>query len=137
MRLVLVSLALLTPAPLSAQTQAGGYETYAVVGPTTDKATALPFAQQHCGKYGRFPDFRRMDGSKAIFDCTVQRREKKVLGVRPGGILRSSPSPTTFRVTNVNVASLGFTPVRRRTPKLPGLALNLPARRGLTRIHSA
>ena len=81
MRLVLVSLALLTPAPLLAQTQVGGYETYAVVGPTTDEATALPFAQQHCGKYGR-----RMDGPKAIFDCTVQRREKKVLSVRPGGI---------------------------------------------------
>jgi hypothetical protein len=61
--------------PLAAQqAQVGGFETYAVVAPTTDEATARLLAEQHCGRYGRVASFRRMDGPRAIFDCTVEGR---------------------------------------------------------------
>ena len=59
--------------PLMAQqTQVGGFETYAVVAPAADEAAARPFAEQHCGRYGRFARFRHMDGHRAVFDCTIE-----------------------------------------------------------------
>jgi hypothetical protein len=67
---------LMFTAPLAAQQkQVGGFETYAVVAPATDEAAARPFAEQHCDRYGRFASFRHMDGPRAVFDCTVEKRE--------------------------------------------------------------
>jgi hypothetical protein len=82
------SIALLIGVPAAAQdrTQVAGYETYAVVGPVADDATALPFAELHCAKYNRFAHFRRMDGVKAIFDCTPQQVERKPVGAKGRGI---------------------------------------------------
>ena len=82
-RVLLAHLVLLicTPAAAQDRTQVAGYETYAVVGPVADDATALPFAERHCAKYNRFTYFRRMDGVKAIFDCTPQQVERKPVGV--------------------------------------------------------
>ena len=65
---------LMCAGPLAAQ-QVGGFETYAVVAPAADEAAARPFAEQHCGRYGRFASFRRMDGPRAVFDCTVEKHE--------------------------------------------------------------
>jgi hypothetical protein len=77
MRIIATTIAcLMCAGPLAAQqTQVGGFETYAVVAPTTDEAAARPFAEQHCGRYGRFAYFRRMDGTRAIFDCSVEMRQ--------------------------------------------------------------
>ena len=75
----LAGLVLLLAAPLAAreQTRVAGYETYAVVAPAAGEADALPFAERHCATYDRFAYFRRMDGAKAIFDCTPQRVRDK------------------------------------------------------------
>ena len=84
----LANIVLLLAAPLAAQeqTRVAGYETYAVVAPAAGEAHALPFAERHCAKYDRFANFRRMDGAKAIFDCTSEKVEKKQLGPTPRGI---------------------------------------------------
>jgi hypothetical protein len=55
------------------QARMAGYETYAIVAPVDDEASATPFAEVHCAKYNRFPRFRRMDGLKAIFDCETHK----------------------------------------------------------------
>ena len=70
------------PAAAQEQTLVAGYETYAVVGPVADDSTALPFAETHCAKYNRFAHFRRMDGVKAIFDCTPSRSRESLSGQR-------------------------------------------------------
>lgn len=79
---------LLIGTPLAAQesTRVAGYETYAVVAPTSGEAHALPFAERHCAKYEMFARFRWMDGTKAIFDCTAQKPEPKHLEPRARGI---------------------------------------------------
>ena len=84
----LASLVLLVATPVAAQerTRVAGYETYAVVGPVADAATALPFAELHCAKHNRFAHFRRMDGVKAIFDCDPRRAERKPFGATVRGI---------------------------------------------------
>jgi hypothetical protein len=84
----LANLVLLIATPVAAQdrTQVAGYETYAVVGPVADAATALPFAELHCAKYNRFAHFRRMDGVKAIFDCKPQQAERKPFEPKARGI---------------------------------------------------
>jgi hypothetical protein len=74
-----------TPLAAQEQTRVAGYETYAVVAPTVDEAEALPFAERHCAKYDRFAYFRRMDGAKALFDCTPERVVKQP-EPRPRGI---------------------------------------------------
>ena len=86
--LSLASIVVLATAPLAAQeqTRVAGYETYAVVAPTTGEAHALPFAERHCAKYDRFAAFRRMDGVKAIFDCTPEQTKKEAVETRPRGI---------------------------------------------------
>jgi hypothetical protein len=65
--------------PLAAQhgPRVTGYETYAVVAPVADEAQALPFAEGRCAKYDRFARFRWMEGSKAVFDCTLQKAERR------------------------------------------------------------
>jgi hypothetical protein len=56
------------------QAKVGGYETYAVVEPTPNGAAALPLAEEHCKKYGRFAYFRHMDAPRrAVFDCVVEK----------------------------------------------------------------
>jgi hypothetical protein len=83
----LTSIVFLIGTPLAAQeqTRVAGYETYAVVAPAASEAHALPFAERHCATYDRFAYFRRMDGVKAIFDCTPERRDKQP-EPRPRGI---------------------------------------------------
>jgi hypothetical protein len=85
--LLLVSVAVLFAKPVLAQNQAqvAGYETYAVVAPIADEANAQPFADVHCAKYHRFANFRRMEGAKAIFDCDLQKVDKKSRGVNREG----------------------------------------------------
>ena len=53
--------------------------------PLPTRRDAQPFAERHCAKYDRFELFRRMDGVKAIFDCTPERVEKQ-LEPTPRGI---------------------------------------------------
>jgi hypothetical protein len=65
------------PAAAQEQTRVAGYETYAVVGPATGEADALPFAQRHSATYNRFAHFRRMDGTRAIFDCAPEQPRKQ------------------------------------------------------------
>jgi hypothetical protein len=88
MRIVLLaSIALLIAAPLAAQgTRVAGYETYAVVAPVADPASALPFAELHCAKYDRFAHFRRMDSFKAVFDCRLQRDDGRPLAPTGRGL---------------------------------------------------
>jgi hypothetical protein len=85
--LSLASVVLLIGTPLAAQEQprVAGYETCAVVAPVADEASAQPFAERHCSQYDRFAYFRRMDGVKAIFDCTPERVVKQP-EPRPRGI---------------------------------------------------
>ena len=86
--LLLAGVSFLIADPLVAQdrTRVAGYETYAVVAPVADEASALPFAEAHCGKYGRFAYFRRMERSKAIFDCQLQRANGRPSAVSARGI---------------------------------------------------
>ena len=83
MRAIATTIAcLILPGPLYAQlwtqeAQVGGYETYAVVAPVEDETAARPLAEQHCGRYGRSASFRHMDGPRAVFDCTVERRDPR------------------------------------------------------------
>jgi hypothetical protein len=86
--LSLASFVLLIGTPLAAQeqTRVAGYETYAVVAPAAGEADALPFAERHCATYERFAHFRRMDGVKAIFDCTPERIAPWRLEWKPRGI---------------------------------------------------
>jgi hypothetical protein len=79
--LFLVSAVLLTGDPATAQERARvigtrGFETYVVVAPVADEATALPYAERHCAQYNRFANFRWMDGVKAIFDCDPRKADK-------------------------------------------------------------
>lgn len=67
------ALVFVSAAAANDRTQVAGYETYAVVEPVTDEAAAQPFAQRHCAKYGKFANFRWMEGCKAVFDCGVRR----------------------------------------------------------------
>ncbi len=80
MRAVAITIAgLVFAAPLAAQdeTRVAGYETLAVVAPVTDAAQALPFAERHCARYGRFANFRWMDGARAVFACDPRKAERK------------------------------------------------------------
>jgi hypothetical protein len=89
MRTVAVTFASLAfVSPLAAQDgpRVTGYETYAVVAPVADAAQALPFAERHCEKHGRFAHFRWMEESKAVFDCTLQKADQKPLRSSTGGI---------------------------------------------------
>ena len=84
--LISTVLSICTPVAAQDRTQVAGYETYAVVGPVADNATALSFAELHCAKYNRFAHFRRMDGAKAIFDCEPRRAERKPFEPKARGI---------------------------------------------------
>jgi hypothetical protein len=69
---------LMLVAPLAAQeAPVAGDETYAVVEIAPGVAGVRQLAEKHCAKYGRFAYFRHMDGPRAVFDCTVEKREPK------------------------------------------------------------
>jgi hypothetical protein len=89
--LLLATAVVLTSAAAAAQDQARrtmGFETYVVVAPAADEASAMPDAERHCAQYSRFANFRRMDGAKAIFDCGLAKIDHRDTGgrQRPGGL---------------------------------------------------
>jgi hypothetical protein len=87
MRAVAIMIASLTfAAPVAAQDgpRVAGYETLAVVAPVADAAQALRLAERHCARYGRFANFRWMDGPRAVFACDPRKTEQKPSGPMGG-----------------------------------------------------
>ena len=79
MRAIAIVIAcLIFAAPLAAQeAQVAGDETSAVVEPAANEAVARPLAEKYCAQYDRFASFRCMEGPRAHFECTVEKREPR------------------------------------------------------------
>jgi hypothetical protein len=46
-----------------------GNETFVSVSNVWGPGDGLRYANEHCARYGRIPQFKRMEGHTAIFDC--------------------------------------------------------------------
>ena len=62
--------------PLAAQQiYVRGFERYAIIAHAADEAVARPFAEQHCGRYGRLAIFSHTDGPYIVFHCMIDGSE--------------------------------------------------------------
>ena len=46
-----------------------GNEAYVTVSNVWNSADALPYATEHCAKYGKIPRMRHSEGYSVVFDC--------------------------------------------------------------------
>lgn len=48
-----------------------GNETYVTVSNVWNSAEALPYATEHCAKYGKVAKMKHSEGYSVVFDCVI------------------------------------------------------------------